>query len=198
MQTYNNLVNWISTKIQITNCQASPELTSVGSFLYLNQKLKNKTKLKIIWKVDFILKIIDLIKSKNAFDLNCKYDGDMQLALKVIKFVKAVETEADFYDKKYSEILSKYAEKDESGNIVPTDNGGIKIQEEHIKDFSSDVAKLNSVDVEKPNFEFTVDELNKCDLTGNGLYALYPFIKDMWLNRIKNKVIKEPYFSGSF
>ena len=103
----------------------------------------------------------------------------MQLALKVIKFVKAVETEADFYDKKYSEILSKYAEKDESGNIVPTDNGGIKIQEEHIKDFSSDVAKLNSVDVEKPNFEFTVDELNKCDLTGNGLYALYPFIKDM-------------------
>lgn len=124
------------------------------------------------------MKIIDLINSKNAFDLNCKYDGDMQLALKVIKFVKAVETEADFYNKKYSEILSKYAEKDEAGNIVPVGNG-IKIQEEHIKDFSSDVAKLNSVDVEKPNFEFTVDELNKCDLTGNGLYALFPFIKDM-------------------
>lgn len=125
------------------------------------------------------MKIIDLIKSKNAFDLNCKYDGDMQLALKVIKFVKAVETEADFYDKKYSEILSKYAEKDESGNIVPTDSGGIKIQKEYIEDFFSDIAKLDSVDVEKPNFEFTVDELNKCDLTGNGLYALYPFIKDM-------------------
>lgn len=124
------------------------------------------------------MKIIDLINAKNAFDLNCKYDGDMQLALKVIKFVKAIETEANFYNKKYSEILLKYAEKDESGNVTQVDRG-IKIQKEHIEDFSSEIAKLNSVDVEKPNFEFTVDELNKCDLTGNGLYALYPFIRDM-------------------
>ena len=110
------------------------------------------------------MKIIDLINAKNAFDLNCKYDGDMQLALKVIKFVKAIETEANFYNKKYSEILLKYAEKDESGNVTQVDRG-IKIQKEHIEDFSSEIAKLNSVDVEKPNFEFTVDELNKCDLT---------------------------------
>lgn len=124
------------------------------------------------------MKIIDLINAKNAFDLNCKYDGDMQLALKVIKFIKAVETETDFYDKKYSEILLKYAEKDKSGNIVQAD-GGLKIKEEHIDNFSSEVKKLNSVDVEKPSFEFTIDELNRCDLTGNGLYALYPFIKDI-------------------
>lgn len=124
------------------------------------------------------MKIIDLINAKNAFDLNCKYDGDMQLALKVIKFIKAVETETDFYDKKYSEILLKYAEKDKSGNIVQAD-GGLKIKEEHIDIFSSEVKKLNSVDVEKPSFEFTIDELNRCDLTGNGLYALYPFIKDI-------------------
>lgn len=124
------------------------------------------------------MKIIDLINAKNAFDLNCKYNGDMQLAFKVIKFVKTIETEADFYDKQYSEILLKYAEKDKSGNIMHVD-GGLKIQKKYIEDFSSEVEKLNSVDVEKPNFEFTIDELNKCDLTGNGLYALYTFIKDM-------------------
>ena len=124
------------------------------------------------------MKIIDLINAKNAFDLNCKYDGDMQLAFKVIKFVKTIETEADFYDKQYSEILLKYAEKDKSGNIMHVD-GGLKIQKKYIEDFSSEVEKLNSVDVEKPNFEFTIDELNKCDLTGNGLYALYTFVKDM-------------------
>lgn len=124
------------------------------------------------------MKIIELINAKNAFDLNCKYDGDMQLALKVVKFVKAAETEADFYQKKYSEILSKYAEKDGEGKIIQ-DKNGLKINADSIEDFSKEVAELDAVDVEKPPVEFTVEELNKCDLTGNGLYALFPFIKDM-------------------
>ena len=124
------------------------------------------------------MKIIDLINAKNAFDLNCKYDGDMQLALKVIKFIKAVETETDFYDKKYSEIVSKYAVKDKDGNIEQNERG-LLIGKDFISDFTKEIDSLNTVDVDKPDFEFTVDDLNKCDLTGNGLYALYPFIKDM-------------------
>ncbi len=124
------------------------------------------------------MKIIDLINAKNAFDLNCKYDGDMQLALKVIKFVKAAEIEADFYNKKYSEILRQYAEKDNEGNLVQTENG-LKIQKGAVEKFTDAINNLNEVEVDKPNIEFTVDELNKCDLTGNGLYALYPFIKEI-------------------
>lgn len=124
------------------------------------------------------MKIIDLINAKNAFDLSCKYDGDMQLAFKVIKFIKAAETEAEFYNKKYSEILSKYVEKDKFGNIIQTDEG-LKIKNEYIEKFASEIEELNSVNIDKPNFEFTIDELNRCDLTGNGLYALYPFIKDI-------------------
>lgn len=124
------------------------------------------------------MKIIELLNAKNAFDLNCKFDGDMQLALKVVKFVKAVETEASFYQEKYSEILSKYAEKDDDGNILRTENG-IKINKDKVDDFNKEITELNNVEVEIPNIEFTLDELNKCDLTGNGLYALYPLVKDI-------------------
>lgn len=124
------------------------------------------------------MKIVELLNAKNAFDLNCKFDGDMQLALKVVKFVKTVETEANFYQEKYSEILTKYAEKDDEGKILQTENG-VKINKDKVNDFNKEIVKLDNVDVEKPNVEFTVEELNKCDLTGNGLYALYPFIKDM-------------------
>lgn len=124
------------------------------------------------------MKIIELLNAKNAFDLNCKYDGDMQLALKVVKFIKAVETESDFYQKKYTEILSKYAVKDEDGKIVQ-DSQGLKIDKDSVDKFTTEINELNTVDVDKPDVEFTLDELNKCDLTGNGLYALYPFIKDI-------------------
>lgn len=123
------------------------------------------------------MKIIDLINAKNAFDLNSKFDSDMQLAFKVIKFVKKVETESEFYNKKYYEIIQKYAEKDSEGNVVQ--NGeGIKIKSEDVSDFNNELEKLNDVDVEKPVITFSIDELNKCDLTGNGLYALYPFISE--------------------
>lgn len=124
------------------------------------------------------MKIIDLINAKNAFDLNCKYDGDMQLAFKVVKFIKAAETEADFYDKKYSEIITRFAMRDENGNFVQTERG-LSISPNFINNFTKEVEELNSVEVEAPDIKFTIEELNKCDLTGNGLYALYPFVKDM-------------------
>lgn len=115
------------------------------------------------------MKITELINAKNAFDLNCKYDGDIQLAFKVVKFIKSIETEANFYQKSYSDIVLKYADKDENGNDV-------RISKDHISDFKEEIAKLDSIDVDKPEITFTFDELSKCDLTGNGLYALYPFV----------------------
>lgn len=124
------------------------------------------------------MKIIDLINAKNAFDLNCKYDGDMQLALKVIKFIKAIETETNFYNKKYSEIVSKYAIKDENGAFIQNEHG-LSISKDSISAFTKEVDDLNAVEVEVPNIKFNIDELNKCDLTGNGLYALYPFIDNL-------------------
>lgn len=123
------------------------------------------------------MKVIDLISAKNAFDLNSKFDGDMQLALKVVKFVKAAETEEIFYEKRYNEIVNRYAEKDNDGKFVHKDNG-IIIKKDCVEDFSKEIENLNAVETEKPAFEFTADELNKCSLTGNGLYALYPFIKE--------------------
>lgn len=121
------------------------------------------------------MKIIDLINAKNAFDLNCKYDGDMQLALKVVKFIKAIETETDFYNEKYSEIISRHAEKDKNGNIIRCENG-LKIKKDCIDSCTKDINELNNLEVEKPNVLFTPDELEKCDLTGNDIYAIYPFI----------------------
>ena len=124
------------------------------------------------------MKILELVNAKNAFDLNCKFDGDMSLGLKVVKFIKTIETETDFYNKKYSEIIAKYAVKDEDDKVVHEGNE-VRIAKEFIEQFSSEMATLNDVDVVAPEIQFTLDELNKCDLTGNGLYALYPFISDI-------------------
>ena len=123
------------------------------------------------------MKIIDLINAKNAFNLSCKFGGDMQLAFKVVKFVKSVEEESNFYNDKYKEIILKYTEKDKEGNPVQTENG-VKIKNKCAEKFTQELNALNEVEVKMPEVKFTFEELGKCDLTGTGLYSIYPFIKE--------------------
>lgn len=123
------------------------------------------------------MKIIDLLNAKSAFDPSCKFDNDIQLAFKVIKFIKSIESDEKIYMDKYQDLVTKYAQKDDEGKVV-TGKDGVHIAPERANEFASQLNDLNDVEVEAPSVKFTLDELQKCNLTGNGLYALYPFIQE--------------------
>lgn len=121
------------------------------------------------------MKIIELLNAKNAFDMTAEIKNK-QTGYKVVKFIRAIESEVEYYNKTVQELIQKYAEKDEDGNIVVTDKG-TKIDKESRAAFEKEVNDLNSVEVDKPNIEFTIEELEDCSLTYNEMYALFPFIK---------------------
>lgn len=123
------------------------------------------------------MKIIDLLNAKAAFDPTCKFDNDIQLAFKVIKFIKTIETDEKIYMDKYQDLITRYAKKDNEGKVVSGENG-IQIIPERASEFANQLEALNTVEVQAPDTKFTLDELQKCNLTGNGLYALYPFIQE--------------------
>lgn len=78
---------------------------------------------------------------------------------------------------KYQDLITCYAQKDSEGKVVSGENG-IQLIPERANEFASQLNDLNKVEVEAPAVTFTLDELQKCNLTGNGLYALYPFIQE--------------------
>ncbi len=99
-----------------------------------------------------------------------------KLGYKMLKFCKAIDTEEEFFNGRMMEIVAKYCKKNENGSYERTENGGIAIQEDKRDDCNKAVEELNSLEVEKPNFTFTIEELSELKLSVADLIYLDEFI----------------------
>lgn len=93
------------------------------------------------------------------------------LAYKILKFMKASDTEGAFYDKRLKEIIEAYGKKDDEGKITYTD-GCVSIVPEHMEDFQKAIDELGETDVEAPAITFTIQELTPISFSVTELYSL--------------------------
>ena len=54
---------------------------------------------------------------------------NLQTQYKILKLVKAIEEEEEIMNQSVLKIANEYAEKDEIGNIIQNEDGGIKIDQ---------------------------------------------------------------------
>ena len=106
-------------------------------------------------------------------------DLPLKGAYKLNKIKQAVEKESDFYSEKFQEIINTYAKKDDSGELIFSDDESqIMIQEDKIEECHEALTNLQQLEVEIDNYNLTIDDLGediKC--TPDELAALMPFIK---------------------
>lgn len=93
------------------------------------------------------------------------------LAYKILKFMKATDTEGAFYDQKLKEIIEKYGAKDEQGNAVYSD-GKVSIANESIVECQQAMDELGNTEVEIPNITFSIQELTPIIFTVAELFSL--------------------------
>ncbi len=93
------------------------------------------------------------------------------LACKILKFMKATDTEGAFYDQKLKEIIEKYGAKDEQGNAVYSD-GKVNIANESIVECQQAMDELGNTEVEIPNITFSIQELTPIIFTVAELFSL--------------------------
>lgn len=101
-----------------------------------------------------------------------------KLGYKLMKFCKAMDAEEEFFDGRMAEILANYCKKNGDGTYVRNENGGFEIREDKIDECNTAVNELNSVEVEKPDFTFTIEELSELKLSVADLIYLEDFIKE--------------------
>ncbi len=99
------------------------------------------------------------------------------LAYKILKFMKATDTEGAFYDQKLKEIIEKYGAKDEQGNAVYSD-GKVSIANESIVECQQAMDELGSTEVEIPNITFSIQELTPIIFTVAELFSLDEIIAE--------------------
>lgn len=98
-------------------------------------------------------------------------------AFKLNRIKKDIEKDFTFYQEKFKEILEKYAQRDEAGNIKFSDDGEqILIKEGLITECSKELEDLNSMEIEIDNYDFNIEELGDIDCTPEELEILMPFL----------------------
>ena len=93
------------------------------------------------------------------------------LAYKMLKFMKASDTEGSFYDQQLKDIISKYAKKDQKGEPMYID-GHISIMPDKVEECQKAINDLGETDVDAPKITFSIQELTPINFSVSELYSL--------------------------
>ena len=100
-------------------------------------------------------------------------------AYKINKIKKAVEKESEFYQEKFQEIVDQYAQKDENGEVVFSEDGNqIMIKDGLVEECNKALSDLQELEVEIDNYGLTLNDLGEdVECTPEELEALMPFME---------------------
>ena len=122
------------------------------------------------------MKLINLIQIKNIFKPDMKIK-DIQVAYKVVKFLKSIESDTTFYDTKLTEIAQECAEKD-GDKIKTTKNGNLVLAKDKISEWNTKITDLANIDIEVNLPVFKLEDFTGCDFTLEELNTLESLISE--------------------
>lgn len=106
---------------------------------------------------------------------------NIKTAYKVLKLVNELEAEFKNFEQFIKDIVTKYCDKDESGNpvMVTTEQGeGISIPQDKQLIVQQEIQELNETEVEIKNYEFTFNDFENLNISISELNGFMPFIKE--------------------
>lgn len=110
---------------------------------------------------------MEILKVVNARQIVLKKQNQplkFSTAYKFRKFVNETEDAEKFFNEKRDEIIKKYAEKNDDGEIKVDDDGNVSFKKDDIENVNKEYAELVKTDI-SVNIKFKPEELESLDLT---------------------------------
>lgn len=119
-----------------------------------------------------------IIAFRNNGDFFAGVSLPLKGAYKLNKIKKAIEKESEFYQEKFQEIVDTYAQKDDNGELVFSEDGNqIMIKDGMVEECNKALEDLQALEVEIENYEFTLHDLGEnVTCTPDELEVLMPFM----------------------
>lgn len=117
-----------------------------------------------------------MIELRRIFEVRRAEVYSVSLALKMIKFIKATETDAQFYSERMRRIAETCLKKDAEGKYVSAP-GGYLIEAGKENEYFSSVSELDGAETEA-DISFSLAELGEMKLTLAELTAISEYIKE--------------------
>lgn len=122
------------------------------------------------------LKVGELVNSTEALQKLSQKELKAKLAWQVSKLLKAADKELQEFNETRMNLIKKYGEKDENGELITDDKGNCKIPEEVTVDFSNELNDLVEAEIEINANKIKIDDLENIDFTPNEMNILEVFI----------------------
>lgn len=122
------------------------------------------------------MKLINLVKINNIFKPDMKF-GDIQVGYKVMKFLKSIENDVNFYNSKLAEIAQDCAERD-GDKIKTTDNGNLIVAKDKIAEWNEKIKNLGDIDIEVTLPSFKLEDFSQCNFNLEELSILEPLVTE--------------------
>ena len=123
-------------------------------------------------RIQKILAMEEAIKNLKSKNLPIK------TAYRLLKLAEFVATESDNYRNLFRQILDEYAEKNEDGSFVFSEDGtNVILKKVHIKEANEKVSELNQLEVDVP-YTFDLREFENLEISLEDLAPLMDIIVD--------------------
>lgn len=123
------------------------------------------------------LTIKDLVLFYNLYDQIKDRAPSIKTAYKMNKIYERAVQEQAFIQEQQQKIAEKYAQRDEKGNLILTDDKtDILVEPSKMNECKKALRELVEIEVELPDYSFTLDELEPLKLSINDLQPLMNFI----------------------
>lgn len=124
------------------------------------------------------LKMSDLLNATDTLQKLSQKELKARLALQIARMLKEAEREIQNFNEIRMNLIKKYGEKDESGEIITDDNGNCKIIPESVTVFSKELNELVEMEVEINANKIKLDDLDNLDFTPGEMVTLEPFLEE--------------------
>ena len=122
------------------------------------------------------VKIADIINGTQALQKLTNASLKAKVAWQVSRLLRAAEEELQGFNEARMQLINKYGDKTEDGELVTDDKGMCQISEENKVTFNNELNELISNKVEINASKLDINDLDSVDFTPSEITVLEPFI----------------------
>lgn len=122
------------------------------------------------------VKISDLLNGTDALKKLSETELKAKLAWQVGRLLKAADAEIQSFNEARLNLIKKYGEKDENGELITDENDNCKITQESISDFTNELNELVESEIEINANKINIDSLGDKEFTPSEISQLEVFI----------------------
>ena len=133
------------------------------------------------------MKMFEILELEGLLQKLTQKELPIRTLYKVDKLIKLVGKEKDFYQTQFQALVDTYAERDENGNYIYTDNSAeaVKIIPDKIAECQSKMNELVNIEItDVPDISFTFEELDSLTLSYAEARPLMNFIKEQKIYKV--------------